>query len=116
MKLRENLAEWARTPFESSQHMQEAIRDPQYSRVPQYRAAVEAKISLSSNSGTRTTVHTSVEREDSQAGAGLGNSETIAMGELLEQQRSAEQIMLETYGPLSLSPAQRARLNRPEPK
>jgi len=111
MQLRENLAEWARTPFESSIHMQAAIRDPQYSRIAEYRAAVEAKILRSSNTGTSATVYNTVEREDTDEGAGLGDSATTATTERQEQQRTAEQIMLDTYGPLSLSPAQRARLN-----
>jgi hypothetical protein len=116
MQLRENLAQWATTPFESSYHMQVAILDPQYSKIPEYRAAVEAKIILSSNTGTSSTVYNSIEREDSEVSAGLGDSATTATAERKEQQRTAEQIMLDTYGSLSLSPAQRARLNPPEPK
>jgi hypothetical protein len=108
--LRENLAEWSKQPFESSAHMQEAIRDQQYSRIPEYRRAVEAKICLSSSTGTRTAVHASVEREDSEVGAGLGNSGTEAEQNRRATERDVERQMYESQGPMSVSPSARIRI------
>ncbi|MEX2109834.1 MAG: hypothetical protein WD802_04465 [Gemmatimonadaceae bacterium] len=108
MAIRENLAEWSRIPFESQAHMIAAMRDPQY-RDPSnsaFREAVEAKVHISSNTGTTSTVYSVEEREDS----GSLESDSSIKARMREEEASAQQAFLEQYGPLSLSPAQREKL------
>lgn len=112
MALRENLAEWSRQPFESSAHMQEAIRDPQYSKVPEYRRAVEAKIVISSRMGTSATNRSAVERADSEPGAGLGDAGTEAEQNRRAREHDAERTLYERSGPMSVSPAARVRIEK----
>lgn len=111
MALRDNLSEWSKTPFESTAHMMEAMRDKQYSdpRNSAYRKAVEAKVLLGSN-GTRTAIHNSVEREDAAPGAGIGNGASVAAAE--RKEHDAERDLYESRGPMSVSPAARARIQR----
>jgi hypothetical protein len=101
MALRENLAGWSLTPFESQYHMMEAIRDPQYSKVPEYRAAVEAKICLDAK-GVHTTVYAppDLQRNDS----GIGERQTETGQARAQDQKSAEELHREIFGERSVAP------------
>src|SRR5438105_2276914 len=103
MQLREGLAQWAQTPFESQAHMIAAMRDPQYSRIPEYRAAVEAKIALN-NSGIAPRVYD--QRQEYVAG-GIGQTHTEAGRSQIEAGKLAEQELAERYGYQAVAPANR---------
>src|SRR4051812_3997237 len=112
MALRDNLAEWSKTPFESQAHLIEAMRSPEYrdSRNSAFREAVEAKVLISSNTGTSATVYSGLDATNSDGG--LGESGTEAAARRQGEERDAEQAMLEQYGSLALSPAKQAELTR----
>src|SRR4051812_18086686 len=105
MAIRENLDVWARSPFASQAAMIEAMRDPQYKdpRNDAYRLAVAAKIMISSDTGTSATVYRPAEYE-SVGDAGIGQSQTEAAGHRAVEQKSAEDLMIELYGPLAVAP------------
>lgn len=111
MALRTGLAEWALTPFESQQHLIEALRDPQYSRVPEYRAACEKKMCIDTK-GAQISVYDDTQRS-APPEAGMGQSKigpcTEAETRLAyeEGQAEAQRLHAQTYGPLSVKPAPR---------
>jgi hypothetical protein len=110
MGLRDNLSEWSKTPFESQAHLIEAMRSPEYrdSRNSAFREAVEAKIGISSNTGTAITVYSGLDATNSDGG--LGESDTEAAARRHGEEQEAERALLEQYGSLALSPAKQARL------
>ncbi len=113
MALRENLAEWSKTPFESQQHMIEAMSSPEYRnpRNDAYRKAVEAKVCLGAH-GIQTTVYEGIDRTNTDGG--LGESNTTRGRELVDSHKTAEQMLAEIYGPLAVAPPKRTIVREDE--
>jgi hypothetical protein len=107
MALRSDLSTWKLTPFESNDHMVEAMQDPQYRRSPEFVAAVEAKVALMAG-GITPVVHNDHARIVVGTGV-IGNATSAAGRSEAAERKSAEQQLADIYGPGSVRLESRAK-------
>lgn len=109
MAIREDLESWSKIPFPSQAALIQAMRDPQYKdpRNDAYRQAVEAKMIISTETGTSTTVYDTVQQQNE---SGLGETETEASKQRAEEQRQAEEALCGSHGAMAVSPQARGRI------
>lgn len=111
-----DLASWSQSGFQSQQHLMQAMSHPQYRINPEYRAAVEAKLSLETgNLGFSTANYTDTQRSDSDVDT-AEVSESAASQQRKADYAEAERALAEQNGEYAVRPGARTSTGQQEPR